>query len=108
MKKRVFILALFSLTIVFLAGCGGENATQASILTYNKQQFIGKELVCKEQYGTIQKVGMVSKKKAGHPLPENDFSSNEFAEGTEIYKVDNSKLLAKVDDNQFKVFELKK
>lgn len=59
-------------------------------------------------YENVQAVGIVSKKVASDHLPQDDFSSNKLAQGTEIYKVDENKLLAKVDDKQFQVFELKK
>ncbi|XID95875.1 hypothetical protein ACF3MZ_15690 [Paenibacillaceae bacterium WGS1546] len=109
MKRSLLLLALLSMLFAITAGCGGDNFSQASILIYNNQKFIGKELVSKDQYENIQKVGIVSNKAASDQLPKDQrFSSNELAKGTEIYKVGENKLLAKVDEKQYKVFELKK
>ena len=103
--KRLVVL---SLPLAVAAGCGNGDSSHASDLIYRGQEFIGKHMVSPEQYEHVQLVGVVSEKVAANRLPVEERSSNELAKGTEIYKVDENRLLAKVDDRQYRLFELKK
>lgn len=115
MKRIKVSITLLCLIVLIISGCSkNDEPSQASILIYNHQEFVGKEIVSQDQYSNLCKVGVVSKKIINEQiLSDKDYSNeellaNELSIGTEIFKLDESKLLAKMDDSNFKVFELLK
>lgn len=87
MKKTLSLLMLSFLLIGAFAGCG-EDRSYASILMIGNQTFIGNGRVSQDQYGNVQQIGTVVRKVNADEWPNENFSSNELPEGTELYRVD--------------------
>lgn len=58
-----------------------------------------------DEYANVERVGIVSVKTAADRMPADELSSNKLPEGTEIYKLDENWLLAKVNDREYQLYE---
>lgn len=100
-------------SLITISGCNRDVETsEASILIYKQQVYIGKEGTSRIQFYDFPKLGRITTKILNNKIPANheysneEIIANELAIGTEIYQLDENKLFAKINDRIYKVFEL--
>lgn len=104
---------IFICLLITISGCNRNVETsEASILIYKHQMYIGKEGTSRIQFYDFPKVSRVTTKILYNKIPDDheysndEILANELAIGTEIYQLDENKLFAKINDRIYKVFEL--
>lgn len=107
------IYFIFICSIITISGCNRDvNTSEASILIYKHQMYIGKEGTSRIQFYDFPKISRVTTKILNNKVPDDheysndEILANELAVGTEIYQLDENKLFAKINDRIYKVFEL--
>lgn len=89
-----------------LASCGGKQS-YASLLYYEDQLYIGKDVVAVDQYPNKTFIGEIGLKVNADAIPEHNLSANELGIGTEIFKVEENLLAADYGNGQMKLFSSK-
>lgn len=106
MKSIKVSLFIFISSIIILLGCNQNNNSQASILIFESQQYIGQEVVLKSEYPQIELLGHVTKKLDDKEIKPEDIVANELEIGVQIYRLDSSTLVAEFNSENFKIFKL--
>ncbi|MGG3283203.1 hypothetical protein [Paenibacillus solani] len=100
-------IMVLSLLLIQCVGCSKQSASYASLLKYNDDEYIGKGIERPEAFAEtdLTLAGTIQKKVEPDQYPDTNLASNELPEGTEIYIVDDDKLVALLENRRFKVFE---
>lgn len=100
-------IMVLSLLLIQCVGCSKQSASYASLLNYNDDEYIGKGIERPEAFAEtdLTLAGTIQKKVEPDQYPDTNLASNELPEGTEIYIVDDDKLVALLENRRFKVFE---
>ncbi|OUS69617.1 hypothetical protein B1748_31120 [Paenibacillus sp. MY03] len=108
MKRYALTISSLIMLAVFMIACGNNSGSNASILIYNKQEYIGQDVVSSDQYPNKDLLGTISKQTDPDQMPQEDFSSNELKVGTNIFSLEDGVLGAEIEENKLKLFNLKK
>lgn len=100
--NRVIISVLC--VLFFITGCSNSSEeAYASILIIDGKKYVGQELLTDNKFTVKEKVGEV--KKQLDTMPKEDWSSNAYEEGSEVYSVNEKDniFLIEEHDNKYQI-----
>ena len=107
----VKLKALYITTaLTFVTGCSETSETAyAGIVMIDGQDYIAQEIVSNDEFTVREQVGKVQKVVNKNQVSKEDWSTNAFAKGTEIYSVNEKEnvYLIEVNDNEYTILTQK-
>ncbi|MCI2255547.1 hypothetical protein L2D08_14325 [Domibacillus sp. PGB-M46] len=99
------ILSIFC-TFFFISGCSNSSEeAYASIIIIDGKEYVGQELLTDNTFTVKEKVGEVKKQLDIDTMPKENWSSNAYEEGSDVYSVNEKDniFLIEEHDNKYQI-----